>query len=69
MMESKVHEIAQKKNINTPQDLSHEARISWTTANKMWTGDISNQRAETLHKVAKVLGVKLDDLYVYRPTN
>ncbi|MEE8308656.1 MAG: helix-turn-helix transcriptional regulator [Gammaproteobacteria bacterium] len=62
-MDSKVKELATAKGVKNPQQLSYVARITWPTANSVWTGDISNTRVGTLQKVAAALGCRVDDLF------
>jgi len=62
-MISKVKGIAQERKIRNPQDLSYEARVTWPTAKNIWEGDISSVEGLTLHKVARALGCKIEDLY------
>lgn len=64
-MESKVCELATKRGINTPQELSYEARITVPTARKVWKGDLSTRHAETLRKLAAALGCSMDDLFTH----
>lgn len=64
-MDSKVKQLATTKGIKNPQQLSYAARITWPTANSVWTGDISNTRVGTLQKVAAALGCRVDDLFAY----
>lgn len=68
MMRSKVANLAEKKGIPNPQQLSYSARITWPTANQVWDGDLSKTRGETLRKLAAVLGCSIDDLFVYEDT-
>ena len=62
-MKSNVQEFAMLRNIKTPQDLSHELRMSWSTAKQVWDGDVTNTRLGTMHKLAKLFDCKIDDLF------
>jgi DNA-binding Xre family transcriptional regulator len=61
-MKSNVKEFAVEKNLKTPQDLSHELKVSWTTAKQLWDGDIGKMRIETISKAASFFDCKIDDL-------
>ena len=65
-MKSKVHTIAPKIGIHNPSELGFAVRVSWTTAAKLWDGDLSQTRGETLRKLAKALNCSIEDLYVYK---
>ncbi len=60
---SKIKSLAETKNLETPQDLSHELKISWITAKQLWDGDVSNTRLGTMVKVANLFNCKLEDLF------
>ncbi len=60
---SKIKSLAETKNLKTPQDLSHELKISWITAKQLWDGDVSNTRLGTMFKVANLFDCKIDDLF------
>ncbi len=62
-MKSKIKELAETRNLETPQALSHELRVSWTTAKQLWDGDVSNTRLGTMFKVANLFDCKIDDLF------
>ena len=62
-MKSKIKELAETRNLETPQALSHELRVSWTTAKQLWDGDVSNTRLGTMFKVANLFNCKIDDLF------
>jgi DNA-binding Xre family transcriptional regulator len=61
-MKSNISKLAKKKNIQNPQDLSHQLIISWPTAKQLWDGDITNTRLGTMLKAAVFFGCKVDDL-------
>lgn len=62
-MKSKIKVLAKEKNLKTPQDLSHELKVSWTTAKQLWDGNIKNTRLGTMYKAAVLFGCGIDDLY------
>jgi DNA-binding Xre family transcriptional regulator len=61
-MKSNISKMAKRKNIQNPQDLSHQLLISWPTAKNLWDGDITNTRIGTMIKAARFFGCKIDDL-------
>jgi DNA-binding Xre family transcriptional regulator len=63
VIKSNVQKFAKAKGIKTPQDLSHELRVSWSTAKQVWDGDVSNTRLSTMHKLAVLFDCRVDDLY------
>ncbi|KKK85711.1 hypothetical protein LCGC14_2770590 [marine sediment metagenome] len=62
-MKSKIKELAETRNLETPQALSHELRVSWATAKQLWDGDVSNTRLGTMFKVANLFDCKIEDLF------
>ena len=64
-MQSKVSELAAKKGIKSPQELSYKAEITLPTAKKVWRGDLSKRYANTLRKLAAALGCSMDDLFTH----
>ncbi len=65
-MKSKVQALANKKGINTPQELSYAARITWPTAKSVWGEvDLAKTHSGTLLKIAHALKCGIDDLYVF----
>ena len=64
-MKSKIQDLAaNREDIKNPQDLSHELKISWTTAKQLWDGNIKNTRLGTMIKAADFFGCSVDDLFV-----
>ena len=48
----------------TQEDLARKADISYVTLVKIEQGKSENPKIKTLHKIAKVLGVKVDTFLV-----
>ena len=62
-MQSKIKELAQGQGIDKPSDLMYLAHITWPTASKIWTGNLSRTQGDTLRRVARVLRCCIDDLF------
>lgn len=62
-MQSNIRQLAIERNIQNPQDLSHDLRVSWPTAKQLWDGNIEKTRLCTMLAVAKLFGCKIDDLF------
>jgi DNA-binding Xre family transcriptional regulator len=58
----KVKEVALSKGYNM-SSLSRASDVSFTTIKKMWTSPYQGANLDTLDKIAKVLGVTVNDLY------
>jgi DNA-binding Xre family transcriptional regulator len=62
-MKSNIRQLAIDQNMQTPQALSYELKMSWPTAKQLWDGNISKMRLGTMLKVAKLFNCKVDDLF------
>ena len=65
MIKSNIKELAGRREITTPTDLSYAARVAWNTAKKMMSDDanIASAPLETLVKVAGALQCRVEDLF------
>ena len=64
-MQSNIQKLALEKGITSPQELSYAAKVTWPTANSVWSGDISKTQMGNGRKIAAALGVRMEDLFVY----
>jgi hypothetical protein len=70
MVRLRVKEAAEQAGIPDAAELSRRTGISYDTAYRLWRGELGGEkRGErsigimTLHRVAKALGLKMNDLY------
>ena len=64
-MQSNVSELAIKRGIKSPQELSYKAEITLPTARKVWRGDLSKRYGNTLRKLALALSCSIDELFTH----
>jgi len=57
----RVKEVAESKGYNM-SSLSRASNIAFTTIKKLWTKPYSGANIQTLDKIAKALGVSINDL-------
>lgn len=70
MLRLKIKEVAEQKGVPDAAELARRAGIAYSTAHRLWHGDIGGtakgERSvgiTTLHRIAKALGVKTSELY------
>ncbi|HEY6329829.1 MAG TPA: helix-turn-helix transcriptional regulator [Blastocatellia bacterium] len=67
MVEIKVREIAEKKGIGNPHQLSTATGLHYSVCHAYWNGNPKQISAKAVNKLCNALGVKPSQIFEYTP--